>query len=147
MYIIWRAWLNSRNRNFTMRSKGFILLWTQCISLLIAVYIKTKIYTVRHFFMLFESENGIWSKVSVNGFAESLLPVLLWQVYLLWTSVVLFLAWSMRLHCGINFHKLTLAVAHSEMLLSDLENCQGKWIVLACCLHQMKSLLGTTSFQ
>lgn len=35
----------------------------------------------------------------------------------------------------------------SEMLLFHLESCHGKWIVLACCLHQLQSLLGTASFQ
>ena len=83
----------------------------------------------------------------MNGFAKSLLPVLLWQAYLLLTLVVLFLAWSVRLRCRVHFHQLTFAMAHSEMPLFNLESYHGKWFVLACCLHQMKSLLGTTSFQ
>lgn len=35
----------------------------------------------------------------------------------------------------------------SEMPLFHLESCHGQWIVLARCLHQLQSLLGTASFQ
>lgn len=78
---------------------------------------------------------------------KSLFPVLLSESCLLLASVALFLAWSMSLRCRACFHQLTFAMAHSEMPLFNLETYPGKWIVLACCLHEMKSLLGTTSFQ
>lgn len=35
----------------------------------------------------------------------------------------------------------------SEIPLFHLQSCPGKWIVLARCLHQLQSLLGTASFQ
>lgn len=73
--------------------------------------------------------------------------VLQLQAYLLLVSVALFLGQSRRrVLCSICFHSLTFSVICSETLLFNFESYDGTWIALACCLHQMKSLLGTTSF-
>lgn len=72
--------------------------------------------------------------------------VLLLQAYLLLVSVALFLGQSRRVLRSIHFHSLTFSVTCSETLLFNFESYDGTWIALACCLHQMKSLLGTTSF-